>query len=66
MTNEEMLLKILEGQEKINKRIDEMDNRLDEIESKAKITRNAINYISDELKELITVLNETNVVEIKY
>lgn len=80
MTNEEMLLKLLEGQEKINNRLDKMDNRLDkmdtrfdsvenrlnEIENEAKITRNAVNYIGDKLEELITVLNETNVVEIKY
>lgn len=80
MTNEEMLLKLLEGQENINNRLDKMDNRfdkmdsrfdivenrLDEIENEAKITRNAVNYIGDKLEELIIVLNETNVVEIKY
>lgn len=80
MTNEEMLLKLLEGQEGINKRLDGMDkrfdgmemrldkieNRLDDMENEAKITRNAVNYIGDKLEELITVLNETNVVEIKY
>lgn len=87
MTNEEMLLKLLEGQEGLNKRLDGMDkhldgmdkrldgmdkrldkieNRLDDMENEAKITRNAVNYIGDKLEELITVLNETNVVEIKY
>lgn len=80
MTNEEMLLYLLEGQENINNRLDKMDNRfdkmdsrfdivenrLDEIENEAKIMRNAVNYIGDKLEELIIVLNETNVVEIKY
>ena len=73
MTNEEMLLKLLEGQEGLNKRLDGMDkrldkieNRLDDMENETKITRNAVNYIGDKLEELITVLNETNVVEIKY
>ncbi len=61
MTNEEMLLKILEGQEKINSRLDDMDKRLgrmeiniEEIENKVKITRNAVNYIGDISKQALS------------
>ncbi|MGN0604282.1 MAG: hypothetical protein ACI4I2_09900 [Oscillospiraceae bacterium] len=50
MTNEEMLLKLLEGQTEIMK-------TLDDIKNEAKITRNAVNYSSDKLEELITLLN---------
>lgn len=46
MTNEEMLAKLIEGQAVIMK-------KLDDIENEAKITRNAINYSSDKLEELI-------------
>lgn len=59
MTNEEMLLKLLEGQAEIMK-------TLDDIKNEAKITRNAVNYSSDKLEELITLLNETNVISMKY
>ncbi|MGN1137557.1 MAG: hypothetical protein ACI4SF_15240 [Oscillospiraceae bacterium] len=55
MTNEEMLLKLLDGQAEIMK-------TLDDIKNEAKITRNAVNYSSDKLEELITLLNETNVI----
>lgn len=59
MANEEMLAKLIEGQAVIMK-------KLDEIENESKITRNAVNYSSDKLEELITLLNETNVVNMKY
>lgn len=59
MTNEEMLAKLIEGQAVIMK-------KLDDIENEAKITRNAVNYSSDKLEELITLLNETNVISMKY
>lgn len=61
MTNEEMLLKILEDQEKINSRLDDMDKRLgrmeiniEGIENKVKITRNAVNYIGDISKQALS------------
>lgn len=73
MTNEEMLIQILEGQHKIQSDINDLkvgqsnlNKRLDEIEHETKITRNAVNHIGDKLEELVTVLNETNVVSIKY
>lgn len=59
MTNEEMLAKLIEGQAVIMK-------KLDDIENEAKITRNAVNYSSDKLEELITLLNETNVISMNY
>lgn len=72
MTNEEMLMQILEGQRIIQSDInslkfgqDNLNKRLDEIEHETKITRNAVNHIGDKLEELVTVLNETNVVSIK-
>lgn len=73
MTNEEMLMQILEGQRIIQSDInslkigqDNLNKRLDEIEHETKITRNAVNHIGDKLEELVTVLNETNVVSMKY
>lgn len=61
MTNEEMLLKIFEGQEEIHKllydmekRLDRMEINIDEIESKVKITRNAVNYIGDISKQALS------------
>ena len=79
MTNEEMLMQILEGQHIIQSDInslksdinslkfgqDNLNKRLDEIEHETKITRNAVNHIGDKLEELVTVLNETNVVSMK-
>lgn len=59
MTNEEMLVKLLDGQAEIMKKLDELENE-------AKITRNAVNYSSDKLEELITLLNETNVISMRY
>lgn len=59
MTNEEMLAKLIEGQALIMK-------KLDDIENEAKITRTAVNYSSNKLEELITLLNETNVISMKY
>lgn len=59
MTNEAMLAKLIEGQAVIMK-------KLDDIENEAKITRTALNYSSDKLEELITLLNETNVISMKY
>lgn len=59
MTNEEMLAKLIEGQAVIMK-------KLDDIETDAKITRTAVNYSSSKLEELITLLNETNVISMKY
>lgn len=59
MTNEAMLAKLIEGQAVIMK-------KLDDIENKAKITRTALNYSSDKLEELVTLLNETNVISMKY
>ena len=50
---------LIEGQAVIMK-------KLDDIENEAKITRNAVNYSSDKLEELITLLNETNVISMKY
>lgn len=80
MTNEEMLMQILEGQRIIQSDInylksdinslkfgqDNLNKRLDEIEHETKITRNSVNHIGDKLEELVTVLNETNVVSMKY
>ncbi len=73
MTNEEMLMQILEGQRIIQSDInslkigqDNLNKRLDEIEHETKITRNAVNHIGDKLEELVTVLHETNVVSMKY
>lgn len=54
-----MLAKLIEGQAVIMK-------KLDDIENEAKITQNAVNYSSDKLEELITLLNETNVISMKY
>ena len=59
MTNEAMLAKLIEGQAVIMK-------KLDDIENEAKIIRNAVNYSSDKFEELITLLNETNVISMKY
>lgn len=59
MTNEAMLAKLIEGQALIMK-------KLDDIKNEAKITRTALNYSSDRLEELITLLNETNVISMKY
>ena len=80
MTNDEMLMQILEGQRIIQSDInslksdinslkfgqDNLNKRLDEIEHETKITRNAVNHIGDKLEELVTVFNETNVVSMKY
>lgn len=54
-----MLAKLIEGQAVIMK-------KLDDIENEAKITRNAVNHSSSKFEELITLLNETNVISMKY
>lgn len=66
MTNEEMLMQILEGQNKINKRLDNIEERLEEIKENGIITRSAANRNGEKLEELVSILNETNVVSIKY
>ncbi len=66
MTNEEMLMQILEGQNKINKRLDNIEERLEEINENGIITRSAANRNGEKLEELVSILNETKVVSFKY
>ena len=54
-----MLAKLIEGQALIMK-------KLEDIENDAKITRTAVNYSSNKLEELVTLLNETNVISMNY
>lgn len=63
MTNEEMLMQILEGQ---NKKLDNIEERLEEIKENGIITRFAANRNGEKLEELVSILNETKVVSFKY
>ena len=73
METNEILIQLLKGQEQMNKRLDKIENRLDSIEEQIEdikedsaITRSATNRNGEKLEELVTLLNNTNVVSFKY
>ena len=73
MTTEEMLLQLIEGQKQTNERLNKIDKRLDNIENdiadikdEAIITRSALNRQGDMLDQLIDFVNDFLPAEFKY
>lgn len=69
MNTEEILMQLLEGQkqissrfDKIDERLDKIDERLDKIEENTAITRTATNRNGEQLDELVSLLQDTEVI----
>ncbi|MGN0599197.1 MAG: hypothetical protein ACI4JK_04810, partial [Oscillospiraceae bacterium] len=62
--------KRLDGMDKrldgMDSRLDKIETRLDNLEEDAQITRFAVNHIGEKFEELVTILNDTNVVSFKF
>ena len=52
--------------DRIEKRLDNIEDQIEELKEESEITRAATNRNGEKLEELVTLLNNTNVVSFKY
>ena len=50
----------------LKKDVSSMKDDIEELKENAEITRTSVNYTGEKLDELVTLLNQTNVVTFKY